>query len=422
MLPDPPCIRGLVGCSDSTFVGSDSSEHASFVIPTRDRPSTTLGTPIGSLSGQQRTIPSQGQSSSRGRFDVPPRPTNGSIPSLPSVRLPSVSLPTVRLPSVSLPSVKLPSVSLPSVSLPSVSLPSFIRSSRPFGSLFGARPDLTAIYDISLRNLSSSALSDVLAHHGPTPFGASFDPLRSDQTCSVVAKTVQCQMSLGAGETRSFPIAYKVTNATFCRLSPVLQSVKIAIDKLMQNSAQPVRASVRCTVKNGDALDQSLIQKGSQTSTTSGPSAVAGNASSSREGLSQGSGALLGKMGGRTTSSAFGSGTNAAAMVSSLARMKGRAVGHTGFAESEQGLWINERALEEAKKSYGSQENATMPVTGIEQSYYAPKTDLGYILIPKNTLVSETGLASIFWLLFGSIILLAFIFRAGFSQREGLHS
>lgn len=120
--------------------------------------------------------------------------------------------------------------------------------------------NLFAVYRVTLRNQTKNPLKGLTLQHGPVPFGATFDPSRSEKSCSFVQKIVGCNQDAGDSETKIFPIIYKITNPAFCRISPVLQSIRTTYAQAT-NTAVPASASVQCTVMKGNELDRELAEK-----------------------------------------------------------------------------------------------------------------------------------------------------------------
>jgi hypothetical protein len=195
MLPEPPCIGFLVGCDD------------------------------GDLSSGSVTIPSY--SSSRSSVTIPPYQGNSS-----SVSIPSRS-------------------SSSSISIPSRSSSS---SSASVPSMPGAK-DLFAFYTVSLKNIATNPLRGLRIDHGPLPSGATFDPSFSSLGCSLLAPSVRCAADLDAGKDTKLSLAYRVSDAAFCRSSSALQSVRATLSDALGTSAQSsLLATVDCGVKTRDQM------------------------------------------------------------------------------------------------------------------------------------------------------------------------
>lgn len=233
MLPDTPCIPYLIGCPDGrryTYppVGNSFRSGA--------RPCLFPGCRIGSLSGRDFIIPHIDESSS-GRSSAQSSSSSACCGS----RAFSPEFPA---------------------------------------SLSKKKTDLFAVYDVSLKNLSLRPLSGLAISHGPVPFGGTFDALRSASGCSIFTKIVGCSANLGPGETTSFRIVYRVTNATYCRVASVLNAVNVAWSSADRGSvAPPVAASVRCEVRSGSLSDAQAKTVGSPP-VAAGTNGIAGSSAS----------------------------------------------------------------------------------------------------------------------------------------------
>lgn len=114
--------------------------------------------------------------------------------------------------------------------------------------------DLYAVYTVTLRNNSQNPLTGLQTLHGLVPFGGTFDPTYSDRNCSFLERTVGCNKDLNSSATDVFSIVYKITNPMYCRLTPVLQTVRVVYANTTDTTMPPATATVQCTVMNGNEV------------------------------------------------------------------------------------------------------------------------------------------------------------------------
>ncbi len=124
--------------------------------------------------------------------------------------------------------------------------------------------DLFAVYTVTLRNNSVNPLTGLQTLHGPVPFGGTFDPTYSDRSCSFLERIVGCNKDLNSSATDVFNIVYKITNPMYCRLTPVLQTVRVVYSNATDTTKPPATATVQCTVMDGN---QVLVLQTSATDT-----------------------------------------------------------------------------------------------------------------------------------------------------------
>lgn len=116
-----------------------------------------------------------------------------------------------------------------------------------------------ALYTVTLKNLDTKPLSGLQLNHGPVPFGSTFDGLKSSKNCQFLSPLVQCNQTLGASQTKKFPIVYKITNGAHCRITPVLQTIRTAFANVT-GGIPPVSVAVQCTTVQGSELDAALMK------------------------------------------------------------------------------------------------------------------------------------------------------------------
>ncbi len=216
MLPKPPCIKGFIECDPG------NTSRTGINIPPYQSSDGSVAIPPYQSSNGSVTIPPY--RSSRGSFTVPPYNSSDGSLSVPSYQSSDGSF----------------------------NVPSTDSST--------GNNDLFAVYDVTLRNPLANALKGLRLEHGPVPFGATFDPGRSGKSCSLLQKIVGCTRDLGPSERKEFPIVYRITNPAFCRLSPVLQSIRTVFANAT-NTTAPAEATVQCRVMKGEDLDRELATK-----------------------------------------------------------------------------------------------------------------------------------------------------------------
>ncbi len=228
MLPKPPCIKGFVECDpgNTSRTGINippyQSSDGSVAIPPYQSSNGSVTIPPYRSSNGSVTIPPY--RSSRDSFTVPPYNSSDGPFTVPPYQSSDGSFDV-----------------------------SSVNSSTGNKGLF-------AVYDATLRNPLGNPLKGLRLEHGPVPFGATFDPSRSGKSCSLLQKIVGCTKDLGPSERKEFPIVYKITNPAFCRLSPVLQSIRTVFADA-KNTAAPAEATVQCRVMKGEDLDRELATK-----------------------------------------------------------------------------------------------------------------------------------------------------------------
>lgn len=221
MLTAPPCIRGLIGCDESTVfqstgdtggggsTGGSGSSGGSF---------TSGGGSSGSSGGNSSGFTTSSSSSSSSR-----------------------------------------------------SSSSFSFGTSNGGNNLAARlssgTERVARYTVSAVNRGTEAVKGFIFSHGPLPSAATFDPARSSKECVQVGTEVQCATDLQPGETKNFKMVYKVNNSVSCAIARALQSVK----NITVGSPSNVVMSVNCTMKTESK--QSGISSSVGTSLTSGNTA-----------------------------------------------------------------------------------------------------------------------------------------------------
>ena len=234
MLKTPPCIRLLVGCLETdSFGGGDTSDDT--------------GTTGLTLGGSPRSSSSYGVSSSS-RFGGS---SGDSSFTSSSVRSTLGDL--------------------------SARLPSFAS-----GTLIGRSAKLyTAHYLIKAKNIGSQALSGVQIAHGPLPFGAEFDASRSDTSCILNSKTVECTIDLASGAQKELSLVYKAGGSMSCSFARLLEKARATVHAVTgSTNANQVVTSVTCRMESMDsASSQSSLSNssvlGTGLQTTQGTGATA---------------------------------------------------------------------------------------------------------------------------------------------------
>jgi len=193
MLTNPPCIRGLIGCGESSFFDEEGDTGGA-----------------GSTGGSGSSGPTGGSASGSGGsggssvFD-----TSGFSSSVSSVS-------------------------------------SHIAGD---GSNLAARlssgTQRLAQYTVNAVNRGTQAVKGFVFSHGPLPSGAIFDPSRSSKDCVQVGSEVQCTTDLQPGESKNYEMAYKVNNSVSCAIARALQGVK----NMSVGSSQGVVTTVSCSMK-----------------------------------------------------------------------------------------------------------------------------------------------------------------------------
>ncbi len=234
MLKTPPCIRLLVGCLETdSFGGGDASDDT--------------GTTGLTLGGSSRSSSSYGVSSSS-RFGGS---SGDSSFTSSSVRSTLGDL--------------------------SARLPSFAS-----GTLIGRSAKIyTAHYLIKAKNIGSQALQSIKIAHGPLPFGAEFDASRSDASCILNSKTVECTIDLASGAQKELSLVYKAGGSMSCSFARLLEKARATVHAVTgATNANQVVTSVTCRMESMDsASSQSSLSNssvlGTGLQTTQGTGATA---------------------------------------------------------------------------------------------------------------------------------------------------
>ncbi len=243
MLTNPPCIRQLIGCNDGNAYSSPSQSSASSSSSFSSSQSSSSAQYVGQNGSQNSPSSSyssrsnSSHSSGLGSFFGSSSSSSFSISSLSSGLGSLFGTDSSRSASAS--SVRLTTTAFQ-------------------GSLLGSNRTSHALYTVTVKNLGNQAIANILVSHGPAPFGATFDAAHSSG-CYQNGRSVQCTVSLNAGETKIIPIVYTVDNTAHCRLAPALQSVTVS--GAPQGAA--VTSTVQCEVKTGDAVVASISQMSS---------------------------------------------------------------------------------------------------------------------------------------------------------------
>lgn len=224
MLPEPPCIRLLVGCSDSDSGRANVTGDSGSAGSNRSLRSSTTG--IGdSLGGATSSV----------------RSTLGDL----SARLPSFAS----------------------------------------GTLIGRSAKLyTAHYIITARNVGRSALQGVKITHGPMPFGAEFSALESDKSCFLSSTAVECTIDLAQGAQKELSLVYKAGGSMSCTFARLLQKAKTTLNGVTGTAnAGQVVTTVTCRM---EAVDNGFSQGSSSSSLASVNTTVVAQGSGSIAGTS----------------------------------------------------------------------------------------------------------------------------------------
>ncbi len=199
MLTPPPCIRGLVDCSESFVFGGEGS--------TGGNGSTGGSGSSGSSSGNGNNgglnINANGLSSG----------LNNGVNSLGNTASSVGS--------------------------------GLANAGNNLAARLGSGAERIARYTVNAANRGTQAVKGFVFSHGPLPNGAVFDPTRSSKECVQVGTAVQCMTDLQPGESKNFEMAYKVNNSLSCAIARVLQSVK----NITVGSSQGVVTTVNCSLK-----------------------------------------------------------------------------------------------------------------------------------------------------------------------------
>ncbi len=186
MLPEVPCIPGLVGCDDGGFQNAGSENTGS---TSSFRFSSASN---GSIFGTTNTSSLNSSSNNSLRFS-----SSSSVGANLSAR-------------------------------------------------FGISTKRIARYTVSTVNRGQQAASGYVFSHGPLPTGAMFDPVRSSKNCIQAGSFVQCTLDLNVGESKSPEIVYTVQDSFSCAIARALQSVK----KVSGTGADDVGTSVNCVISH----------------------------------------------------------------------------------------------------------------------------------------------------------------------------
>jgi hypothetical protein len=248
MLKDPPCIRLLVGCSGTdTGGGGDASGDTGSV-------GLTLG-------GASRSSSTSGISSS----------ARDSVSSVASSARSTLGDLSARLPSFA------------------------------SGTLIGKSAKLyTAHYIITAKNIGSQALQGVKIAHGPLPFGAEFDASRSEKSCILNSKIVECTIDLASGAQKDLSLVYKAGGSMSCAFARLLEKAKTTVNSVTGNASQVV-TTVTCRMESADGAS-SLSSRDVSTGDGFNQSFSSLGATGNSTGLlTQGSGALSGTAGSKVS-------------------------------------------------------------------------------------------------------------------------
>lgn len=212
MLKDPPCIRRLVGCLGSDYVGGGGDATVGLTLGGSSRSSSS--------DSVQRSA-SAGSSSLGSEVSSSVRSTLGDL----SARLPSFAS----------------------------------------GTLIGRSAKLyTARYVIKAKNVGSQALQGVKISHGPLPFGAEFDSQKSDRSCFLNAKTVECSIDLASGVEKELSLVYKAGGSMSCAFARLLEKAKATIQSVTGSAnANLVVTTVTCRMESIDAPTQGSLNNSS---------------------------------------------------------------------------------------------------------------------------------------------------------------
>lgn len=237
MLKDPPCIRLLVGCSE-TDGGASSNDS--------DTGSTGL-----TLGGSSRASASSSSRSSTYDYDASP---SSSLRDL-STRLPSFASGTL-----------------------------INRSAKEY----------MAHYTLTVRNLGSRALQGIKISHGPLPFGAEFLAQKSDKNCFLNSKTVECTLDLGPGASKDLSLMYKAGGSMSCSFARLLEKAKVTLNSLTgSTNANSVVTSVTCRMESSDIASANGVEMGSNSNSDvqnviSGSGKLLGSSGFKGDGFKQG--------------------------------------------------------------------------------------------------------------------------------------
>lgn len=197
MLNNPPCIKGLIGCDDSSWGGADGGSS---------------GGSSGSNGGSSGNSNSGNSGLNLDTSGVRDGLNNG----------------------------------LNSLGNTASSVGSGLANAgNNLAARLGSGAERIARYTVNTTNRGTQAVKDFVFSHGPLPNGAVFDPSRSSKECTQVGAAVQCKTDLQPGESKNFEMAYKVNNSLSCAIARVLQTVK----NITVGSSQGVVTTVNCSIK-----------------------------------------------------------------------------------------------------------------------------------------------------------------------------
>lgn len=203
MLNNPPCIRGLVGCDDSSWDGATNSGNGS---------SGGSGGSSGSNGGSSGNSNSGNSGLNLDTSGL----RNGLNNGLNSLGNTASSVGS-----------------------------GLANAGNNLAARLGSGAERIARYTVNTTNRGTQAVKDFVFSHGPLPNGAIFDPSRSSKECTQVGAAVQCKTDLQPGESKNFEMAYKVNNSLSCAIARVLQTVK----NITVGSSQGVVTTVNCSIK-----------------------------------------------------------------------------------------------------------------------------------------------------------------------------
>lgn len=199
MLNNPPCIRGLVGCDESSWDGATSSGNGS----------------SGGSGGNGGSSGNSNNGNSGLNLDTSGL-RNGLNNGLNSLGNSASSVGS-----------------------------GLANAGNNLAARLGSGAERIARYTVNTTNRGTQAVKDFIFSHGPLPNGAVFDPSRSSKDCVQVGTAVQCKTDLQPGESKNFEMAYKVNNSLSCAIARVLQTVK----NITVGSSQGVVTTVNCSMK-----------------------------------------------------------------------------------------------------------------------------------------------------------------------------
>lgn len=276
MLPEPPCINGMIGCDNgdgyqgsgsSGTTGSEGGTGGSGSAGTsssrglQNYPSFGYRSSSSSSSGFGSTTSSSGAASTGGSFFG--QGSGGSENGASSSSSRSSIFGSSGAGSSGSPSSRssIFGASGSSSSRSSIfgsGTQSSRSSSEGGGSSFvqtaSSEAQRYGDYVLSVVNRGTENLKNVVTSHGPVPSGAQFDPSRSSQGCTQVGTTVECVTDLSAGESKQFSLAYKMKDSVSCALARSLQTAKATVSG---TSSTGLSTDVTCSMETVTAVASS---------------------------------------------------------------------------------------------------------------------------------------------------------------------